>query len=435
MTSGRVARVAQVAFSDIGGGAARASHRIHHALRAAGVDSTLWVRRRESDEPHVAGPGSALQRLANEARVYGGHAVVRALGGQRPVLHSLGLWPSGWPGRLARAGTDLVHLHWVGGETLSVGDIGRLRGPVVWTLHDMWAFCGAEHYSDDDGDDLRWVQGYPAGSRPPGEPGLDLNRWVWRRKQRAWQRPLHLVAPSRWMAACTRRSALMADWPVSVVPNPIDTTRWRPEDPALARRLLGLPATGRLLLFGAIGGTADARKGFDLLASALAALAARQALPDLQLVVFGQSAPARPPALGFPVHFTGALHDDLSLRLAYAAADAFVLPSRQDNLPNTGVEALACGTPVVAFDTGGLPDIVQHMQTGYLARAFDPLDLAQGIVHALDPAHQPALRGRSRARAVAEFDAGVVARRYLAVYDEAAAAAAAAGAPVTPARP
>lgn len=429
MTPRPVTQVAQVTFSDIGGGAARASHRIHHALRAAGVESTLWVRRRESDEPHVKGPAAPAQRLLNEARVYSGHAVTRILGGRRPVLHSLGLWPSRWPRQLAQAGVDLVHLHWVGGETLSVGDIGRLRGPVVWTLHDMWAFCGAEHYSDD----LRWAQGYGAANRPRGEPGLDLNRWTWQRKRRCWQRPMHLVAPSRWMADCVRRSALMAQWPVSVVPNPIDTDRWRPEDPVLARRLLGLPAEGRLLLFGAIGGTADARKGFDLLAAALSALAARQALPDLQLVVFGQSAPAQPPALGFPVHFTGALHDDLSLRLAYAAADAFVLPSRQDNLPNTGVEALACGTPVIAFDTGGLPDIVVHRETGYLARAFEPLDLAQGIVTALDPARQPALRAQARARAVAEFDAGVVARRYLAIYREAAVAAATSQ--VNPARP
>ena len=209
----------------------------------------------------------------------------------------------------------------------------------------------------------------------------------------------------------------MRDWPVTVVPNPIDTDRWKPLDQALARSLLGLPVDVPLLLFGAMGGGRDPRKGFDLLLDTLLHL--RGELEGLQLVVFGQLAPRQPPDLGFPIHYTGHLHDDLSLRALYSAADLLVIPSRHDNLPNTGVEAHACGTPVVAFNTGGLPDIVKHKRTGYLARAFVTEDMAAGIRWVL--AEGQTLRVNARERAVQNFASATVAEQYRIVYEGAIA--------------
>ena len=224
---------------------------------------------------------------------------------------------------------------------------------------------------------------------------------------------MHIISPSTWLADCVRESALMRDWPVTVVPNPIDADRWKPIEQALARSLLGLPADVPLLLFGAMGGGRDSRKGFDLLLEALAHLRADR--EDLQLVVFGQLAPRQPADLGFPIHYTGHLHDDLSLRALYSAADLLVIPSRQDNLPNTGVEAHACGTPVVAFNAGGLPDIVEHQRTGYLAHAFDTEDLAEGIRWVLVKGQR--LRDKSRQRAVQRFAYPAIAQQYRSVYD------------------
>ena len=406
-------KVFHLNFSDINGGAARAAYRIHHAVRAADVDSTMLVNVAESGDWTVAGPLSQFDRLMARIRPHAGTLPRALLRTGNPIIHSPAVVPSGWSRRLNRSDADVIHVHWVAGEMLSIRDIGRLKRPVVWTLHDMWAFCGAEHYTDDH----RWREGYRRDNRPGYESGFDLNRWTWNRKRKNWRHSMHIVTPSTWLGDCVRQSALMRDWPVTVVPNPIDTHRWKPIDQALARSLLGLPADVPLLLFGAMGGGHDPRKGFDLLLDALAYLRAER--DDLHLVVFGQLAPRQLPDLGFPIHYTGHLHDDLSLRVVYSAADLLVIPSRQDNLPNTGVEGHACGTPVVAFNTGGFPDIVDHLQTGFLAPAFDASELAKGIGWVLENSLSANLRANARERAVSRFSYPVVGQQYLEVYRQA----------------
>lgn len=398
--------------SDINGGAARAVYRIHHCLREAGVGSQMWVNDATSGDWTVQGPPTKIKKFFVKARpILSGLAARPFFMTGNPVIHSPAWMPSGLDQALNDSNADILHLHWVQGDMLSVADIGRLRKPVVWTLHDMWAFCGAEHYTED----YRWRDGYVKGKRPAYESGFDLNRWTWERKRKHWQRSMHIVTPSRWLAQCVRESALMRDWPVTVVPNCLDTNKWKPLDKGLARDLLGLPKGVPLLLFGAMGGGNDPRKGFDLLLKALQHLRGEQ--NALELVVFGQLAPKDPPDLGFPIHYTGHLHDDLSLRALYSAADVMLIPSRQDNLPNTGVESLSCGTPVVAFDVCGLPDIVQHQHTGYLAKPFDTEDFAHGIQWVLaDSQRYNTLSQQARDRAETRFAAPVVAAQYLAVY-------------------
>lgn len=407
-------RIVHLNHSDINGGAARAAYRIHHALLNSGVDSRMMVNMATSGDWTVQGPTSAQAKLATQLRALVGALPGLMLHPKDPTIHSASILPSRWPQRLNTTDVEIVHLHWVGKEMLSVADIGRIRKPIVWTLHDMWAFCGAEHYVQD----LRWREGYHRENRPTHESGLDLNRWTWLRKRGHWRKPMYIVAPSRWLADCVRESALMKRWPVAVVPNALDTERWRPLPRPLARDMLSLPRDKRLLLFGAMGGGhKDPRKGFDLLLGALEQLQGQ--IQDLQLVVFGQLAPRQPPDMGLPIHYIGHLHDDLSLRVLYSAADALVVPSRQDNLPNTGVEAHACGTPVIAFATGGLPDIVSHKETGWLAQPFDTEDLAQGIRWVLaDPDRQIRLREQARVKAVRRFAPQVVAKMYRAIYEE-----------------
>jgi glycosyltransferase involved in cell wall biosynthesis len=411
-------------YSDINGGAARAAYRIHQALRQQGVDSTMQVDSSTSGDWTVHSPRNKLGKLTVQARSHIGGILSKMLRTSNPIIHSPAILPSGRVKQLNESSADVLHMHWINGEMLSISDVGRLDKPTVWTLHDMWAFCGAEHYTEE----FRWRDGYHKGNRPVYESGFDLNRWTWNRKQRAWSKPVHIVTPSHWLADCVQQSALMRNWPVSVVHNAIDTSRWQPIDQALARQLLHLPTDIPLLLFGAMGGSNDPRKGADLLFSALDLL--HEKFEDMELVVFGQLPPKKPPVQDLRIHYTGHLHDDVSLQLLYSAVDALVIPSRQDNLPNTGVESLACGTPVIAFDTCGLPDIVEHRQTGYLSKAFDIYDLAEGIRWVLSEVRGEndlvvgkrsivkSLRENARVQAVNKFSYPVVAEQYLQIYGD-----------------
>ena len=249
-------KVLQLNYSDINGGAARAAYRIHNSLRDCGIDSQMLVNVAAAGDWTVQGPNSKLAKAITSIRPQLATPLRQLLRTGNPIIHSPAVLPSRWPERINASDADVLNLHWVQGEMLSIADIARIRKPIVWTLHDMWAFCGAEHYTTDH----RWRDGYLRDNRPAQESGFDLNRYTWQRKCKHWRQPLQIVCPSQWLADCVRTSALMHAWPVEVVPNPIDTVRWQPIDQHLARQLLGLPQDCHLLLFGAIGGGSSHHK-------------------------------------------------------------------------------------------------------------------------------------------------------------------------------
>lgn len=205
-----------------------------------------------------------------------------------------------------------------------------------------------------------------------------------------------------------------------MIPNPLDTRQFQPWPKDLARDILNLPPSVPLVLFGAIGGSKDPRKGWDLLQPALVFVLNQ--LPCVQGAIFGQSEPANPPQIGLPLHWLGHFHDDATLALAYSAADVMVVPSRQETFGQTASEAQSCGCPVVAFDCTGLPDVVEHGVTGYLARPYELEDLAKGIRWVLeDPERHARLSAAARERAVRLWSPEVVVPQYLRVYESAIA--------------
>lgn len=361
------------------GGAGIAAYRLHKALLEAGEDSTMMVAQRRTDDPTVLPISQREQRLFYW-RTQFEHLFKMTQRAANREERSLALLGSNWVRKINESDADVVSLHSVNRGMLSIKNIAQIRKPVVWTLHDMWAFCGAEHYADD-GPDARWRTGYTRRNRIDGDTGLDLDRHAWNRKHRYWKRPVQLVTPSRWLANCVQGSRLMQGWPVEVIPNPLDLTVFSPLDKSMARKQLNLPLDAPVLLFGSLGRDPSRRKGFDLLIQSLRIFSERRT--DIHLAVFGQPKPEQSPDFPFPVHWLGRIDDQSKLATLYSAADVMIVPSRMDNAPQTATEAVACGCPVVGFRVGGLAEIVEHGRTGFLAENLDPHDLADGILEVL----------------------------------------------------
>ena len=407
-------KIIQLAYSNYIGGASIAAYRIHYSLCKNNIDSELWVNETLSKKFDCKKPYDKIEKKLRKLRRYITWPLLKTIKTTIPIHHSISLLPSNWVKRINESDADIVNLHWIQREMLSIKDISKIKKPIVWTLHDMWAFCGAEHYTNDN----RWREGYNFNNRPSYESGFDLNKWTWRRKQKYWKNPIQIITPSSWLANCVRESKLMSNWPVSVVANPLNTEVFKPIDKKIALKKLNLPNNVPLILFGALGGEKDHRKGFDLLIKALEHLKNEIKVKDIEIVVLGQSKPKSSPNLGFPIHYMGRHNDDISLRLVYSSVDAMVIPSRQDNLPNMGVEAQACGIPVIAFNIGGLPDIVEHQKTGYLAEPFNVEDLANGITFILDKSKTKQLANNARERAIKKFSEKRISEDYLKIYEK-----------------
>lgn len=406
-----------VSYADAGGGAFVAAHRLHRALLDGGLASRMRVVEKRTDETGVVAPSGRVGRMLARARYSFAVRAARRLGPGDGVYRTLAMFPTRLRRELDAAPEDVLHLHWIGGEMISIGQIARLAKPVVWTLHDEWAMRGAEHISSwpDAG---RWRHGYRADNRPSPVRGLDLDRWVWGRKRDAWRRPMTAVCPSRWLADRAAASVLLRDWRVEVIPNPIDTDAWRPRPRAEARARLGLPPEVPLVVFGAIGGTSDPNKGADLLRTALDRLAGEGHRP-FRLGIFGQSGPAPGESWPAPSTHFGFLSQADRLVDVYAAADVVVVPSRSENLPNVAVEAQSCGRPVVAFATGGLPECVSDGTTGHLVPPFDTSAFAAAIARLIDePSHGRMLGEAARRHAEQNFSARRLVPRFSDLYRE-----------------
>lgn len=399
------------------GGAAKAAFRLNRGLQGIDVDARLLVQTKAGDATDVIGTQTLLARIAYGIRAHLDALPVR-LYPNRPVYNfTPAMMPDTLAGQVAAIAPDIVHLHWLAAGFMRLETLAKLNRPLVWTLHDSWAFTGGCHIPYQC---VRYRE--MCGACPVLGSGReeDLSRWTWRRKKRGWRDlRLTVVAPSRWLAGCARSSSIFRDVRVEVIPNGLDTAVYRPIDRRSAREQLGLSQDKKYILFGAMNSTSDPNKGFQFLLPALQKLSAGGWQDDAELLVFGASEPAEPPPFGMKTNYLGRLRDDAGMARLYSAADVFVAPSILENLPNTVMESMACGTPCVAFDQGGMADLIEHGQTGYLARPHEPEELARGIVWVLENGdRRRELSAEARQKVEREFALEKVAGRYLALYRE-----------------
>jgi len=399
--------------TDMVGGAARAASRLHEGLIAQGVNTEMWVQRRTGTSPLVhSGPliGQAYQYLDALPKMF--------YRGRQRGPWSAGLLPNPFfPIRKLRT-ADLVHCHWVSEGFLPLAALSRINRPIVWTLHDMAAFTGGCHYAGE-------CQAFTnrCGRCPllGSSREVDLSRLgIWM-KERYWSKAdITIVCPSRWLADQAGRSPLLKNRPITVIPNGLDLGIYKPLDKAGARTILGLPQDKILLLMVAMNATNDRRKGFPHLEKALGLLGKRAPQNALEVLVLGDSDVSMKPIGNIQIRCLGQFTDDARMALAYSSADIFVAPSEQDNLPNTVMESMACGTPSIAFDVGGMPDLIDNRVNGLLIRPFSAESLATELLELCNDKERRSLMGvAARAKTEKMYTIENISKRYLTLYGDA----------------
>ncbi len=394
-----------------------AAYRLHRGILSMGLDSKILVLRNSIDDPTVIKPLRKSERILNFLRQKIDTLPLKFYPNRSNFLFSPAIAPDNIFGDISTINPSLVHLHWVCGGFLRIESLKKIGRPIIWTLHDSWAFTGGCHLP------FGCVRYRDECKKCPilnSSKEKDISTKVMNRKRKAWKSlNLTIVTPSKWLGKCARSSMLFNNNRIEIIPNGIDTNIFKPIDRIYTRKILCLPLDKKLLLFGAVNGTGDPNKGFKFLEQALQKMKDNGWGDKVQVLVFGGREPINFPELGLETTFLGRLHDDISLALLYSAADVFVAPSIQENLPNTVMEALACGTPSVAFNIGGMPDMIEHQRNGYLARPFESDDLARGIAWVLEDEHRrEILSHRAREKVEQEFDIKLIAGKYLALYQD-----------------
>lgn len=406
-------KLLSLSTSDLAGGAAVAASRLHLGLLEKDVDSTLMVAGKLGSEPNTV---AIHNNFSCSLRRNLDRLPLRLDKTPDSIGHrSLAWLPNPkLAAAIAAHQPELIHLHWAQNGFLPLSLLKKITVPLIWTFHDLWPVCGSFHHEYEN--DLRYPEVYSAKNRPPNRKGIDLDRQVAKRKASLYQsHDIQAIVPSRWMAEQVRKSNLWKDRPLHVIPIGLDSTTFKPIDRKAARDLWNLPQDKKIVLFGAMYAETDRNKGLQQIQEALEQLNIPKT--EVHLVIFGMGQP-KEGAFALETHAVGILQDKISLASLYSAADVMVMPSLQESFGQTASEALACGTPVVAFDTSGLRDIVDHQINGYLAEAFEPADLARGIEYVLadDPARYQALSTAAREKVLALFDTPRVVDKHLEIY-------------------
>lgn len=314
---------------------------------------------------------------------------------------------------------DVIHLHWWNQGLLSlkgVEALGILNKKIVWTLHDMWAFTGGCHNN-------RGCAGYEqvCGDCPylRFRYAGDLSHQIWQKKKRYYPANMHIVTCSRWLESVARSSSLLGSYPISSIPNPIDTRQFQPLDEAARqafRREHRVPEDARVLLFAAMN-ISNPYKGFPQFREMLEYLAKEYPAQKIVVAAVGKHGEGELAGLPFPVIDLGLIRQTSDMARIYGAVDLFVTPSLEENLPNTIMETMACGTPAVGFAVGGIPEMIDDGVNGKVTPFKDSRQMAGDIAWLLEDESRRKEMGRlAREKVLREYSQEKIAERYIEIY-------------------
>jgi glycosyltransferase involved in cell wall biosynthesis len=403
------------------GGAGRACLRLNDALLASGTESSVMVyyQFKESTKA-VAFSKTPFQKAAAIVNILAERYLAKGLLKGLKTPFSLQWFGRSISKHPALKEADVIHLHWINHGFLRPKDLAELEDldkPIVWTFHDSNAFTGGCHvrYSCEN---FHKQCGCCPLLKVSNQNDISHQNWL-RKKKGYSNLGFHIVAPSRWMANSIKFSSLMGVREVTVIPNTIETSVFKPYVKAEAKKLLNIPADKFVLMSGFMPSKNDKHKGTSYLIDALADLARRPGInkENIELLIFGNKDSGVMPEFPFKTTFLGTISDDSHLAKCYSAADAYITPSLEDNLPNTVMESLACATPVVAFKTGGIPDMVSHLVNGYLAEYESAEDLATGIEWLYHEENAADIQKEARLTILSNFSEEVIAAKHIMLYE------------------
>ena len=413
-------RVLIINTSERIGGAAIAANRLMEALKNNGIKAKMLVRDKQTDQISVVELKKSWWKVwqfiwervviwqANHFKKHNLFAVdIANTGTNITVLPEF-------------TQADVIHLHWINQGMLSLTDIRRIiqsGKPIVWTMHDMWPFTGICHYAGDCDKYATQCHNCPQlykGSRK------DIAYRTFQKKKKLFEgAQITFVACSRWLESLAKKSDLIKGQTITNIPNAINTNLFKPRDKKQAREKCHLPQDKKLLLFGSVKIT-DKRKGIDYLVSACKQIAS--SYPDfskeLGVVVFGNQAEQYTSLFPFPIYPMNYVSNEKELVDIYNAVDLYVTPSLQDNLPNTIVEAMACGIPCIGFNVGGIPQMIDHLHNGYVARYKSSEDFANGIHWILTDPEYDELSAQACRKVLGNYSESIIAKKYTDLYNK-----------------
>ncbi len=401
------------------GGAGVAATRLHRALLHSGVDSYMLIPEINKPQEHEVALAetkwesrkSFLRFVTERLHFYPQEkdSSVRFAYSPAAVGADISTHP------LVQQ-ADIIHLHWINFGFLSIRSLEKLFAlgkPIVWTLHDMWAFTGGCHYSRSCDNYLSHCQYCPYLIKPD-RYDLSFDQFEDKRNLYAHTNMV-MVSPSKWLTNLTKTASLTRSLQARHIPNCIDTELFKPGIQSEIRQKLDLPADKKLILF-AGANTQDPRKGFIYFKESIALI--RKTYPDVEVLIFGKANPQSFDSFPAPVHYLGQISDTAHMVAVYNSADMIIVPSLEDNLPNTIMEAMACGTPVVGFATGGIPEMIDHEKTGFVAELKSSESLSKGIDWIIRENITGKVSAAARKKVVDHYSEEIITTAYKALYKD-----------------
>lgn len=405
-------RVLHIIGGDLRGGAARGAYCLYEGLIESGVDAKILTNAKEIFyDPLVNNIATTrAQKIFNLIRVRLDQILLDLYPKRKNTIFSASFWGYDFTKHPFYEWADIVHLHWINGGFINIKHLSKVKKPIVWTLRDMWPMTGGCHYSLGC---EKYKIGCGSCEQLHSKKKHDLSRWILKRKIKYYPKEMKIIGISRWISEKARESMVLRDYDIRIIHNCINCEDFFPINKAAARQMLGITTDKKIILAGAQN-IKDSFKGFNKYLEAVKTLDTDKYF----LSFMGRFDVNAIKDLGFQYKNFGFLHDSVSLRLIYSAADVFVAPSIADAFGKTLAESMACGTPVVCFDATGPKDIVDHKKNGYKAEPFDASDLARGVDWVTNSAEREKLGQSARQKVLKEFEMVKVAGQYKKLYEE-----------------